>query len=87
MVEKMCIQYATISNMVSRMEARELIRREKDETDQRISRLYVTDKGKQAYQHIAKIWRQMERQLSRNMSSEEQATLKALLVKVLKNLE
>lgn len=87
LTEKMCIQYATISNMVNRMEARELIRKEKDGTDLRISRLYITDKGKHAYKHIAKIWKQMENQLSKNLSDKEQDTLKILLTKVLKNLE
>lgn len=87
LAEKMCIQYATISNMVSRMEARELIRREKDGTDLRISRLYLTEKGKNAYRYIARIWRQMEHQLSDNLSLKEQGTLKTLLTKVLQNLE
>ncbi len=87
LTEKMCIQYATMSNMVNRMEARELILKEKDTTDLRISRLYITDKGKNAYKHIAKVWKQMETQLSKNLSDKEQDTLKLLLIKVLKNLE
>jgi DNA-binding MarR family transcriptional regulator len=87
LTEKMCIQYATISNMVNRMEARELIRREKDGTDQRISRLYLTGKGKHAYKHVVKIWKQMESRLSKDLSVKEQDMLKILLTKVLKNLE
>lgn len=87
LTEKMCIQFATISNMINRMEARELIRKEKDGTDQRISRLYMTKNGKSAYKHIAKIWKQMEGQLLKNLSDKEQQTLQTLLSKVLKNLE
>lgn len=86
LTEKMCIQFPTISNMANRMETRGFIKKEKDTTDQRVSRLYLTAKGKQAYNQISKIWKQMEKLVSKNLSAEERETLKNLLEKVLKNL-
>lgn len=83
---KMCIQFATISNMVSRMETRELIRRERDGTDQRVSRLFITEAGRQAYAKVAAIWNRMETRLTRGLSKEEREMLATLLRKVLRNL-
>ncbi len=87
LAEKMCIKFATISNMVNRMEVRELIRREKDGIDLRVTRLYLTGKGKSAYKLISEIWKQMESLLVKNLSLQEQEILKSLLTKILKNLE
>ena len=87
LAEKMCIKFATISNMVNRMEVREIIRREKDGIDLRVTRLYLTGKGKSAYKLISEIWKQMESLLVKNLSLQEQEILKSLLTKILKNLE
>jgi DNA-binding MarR family transcriptional regulator len=55
---KMCIQHATISTMLHRMEASGMIKKEKDETDKRTSRVYLTKNGRDALKHISKIWKQ-----------------------------
>jgi DNA-binding MarR family transcriptional regulator len=86
LVEKMCIQYATLSTMATRMEAKGLVKREKDGADQRVSRLFLTEMGREAFHEVASVWRQMERRLSRDLSEAEQQTLKRLLEKVLKSL-
>lgn len=86
LVEKMCIQHATISNMIDRMEATGMIKKEKDAADKRTSRVYLTKKGADAYKHVAKIWRTMETTVTNGLTEAQQNSLRKLLEQVLKNL-
>jgi DNA-binding MarR family transcriptional regulator len=86
LVEKMCIQHATISNMIDRMETAGMIRKEKDSADKRTSRVYMTGKGKEAMGKIASIWETMEGVTLKGLNAKQQNELRALLTKVLKNL-
>jgi DNA-binding MarR family transcriptional regulator len=87
LVEKMCIQQATISNMIDRMVATGMITKEKDASDKRTSRIYITDKGNDAYKQIAKIWKAMETIATKGLSEQQQTQLSELLKQVLNNLE
>lgn len=86
LVEKMCIQHATISTMIDRMEATGMVRKDKDTSDKRISRVFITDKGNEAYKHIARIWKEMEATTIKGLSQEQESSLYELLQLVLKNL-
>jgi DNA-binding MarR family transcriptional regulator len=86
LVEKMCIQHATISNMIDRMEAAGMIRKKKDSADKRISRVYVTPKGKEAITRIGLIWQTMEAMTLKGLNDQQQETLRLLLQQVQKNL-
>ncbi|MCF6405135.1 MarR family winged helix-turn-helix transcriptional regulator [Chitinophaga filiformis] len=87
LVEKMCIQQATISSMIDRMVATGMITKEKDAQDKRTSRIYITDKGKATYKQVAKIWRSMESIAIQGLSEQQQTQLTELLKHVLNNLE
>ncbi|MDR7129737.1 DNA-binding MarR family transcriptional regulator [Algoriphagus sp. 4150] len=87
LVEKMCIQQATISTMLVRMQASGMITKVKDNSDKRTSRVFITEQGKEAYKKIAKIWNAMEKVLIKGLDNEQQETLSNLLRAVLKNLE
>jgi DNA-binding MarR family transcriptional regulator len=86
LVEKMCIQHATISNMIDRMEANGMIKKEKDSLDKRTSRVYMTDKGNEAYKQVAKIWKIMEATATKGLTEKQEDSLRELLQLVLKNL-
>lgn len=86
LVEKMCIQHATISNMIDRMEANGMIKKEKDANDKRTSRVYLTKKGTDAYKHIAEIWKTMETMVTKGLTEPQENSLRKLLEQVLKNL-
>jgi len=86
LVEKMCIQQATISAMLDRMQASGMIKKEKDNSDKRTSRVFITEQGKEAYKKIAKIWNTMEEILTKGLDIKRQETLRDLLRTVLKNL-
>ena len=86
LVEKMCIQHATISTMIDRMVATGMVKKEKDTLDKRTSRVFITDKGSEAYTQIAEIWKVMEATVTKDLSQEQKNSLRELLLQVLKNL-
>jgi DNA-binding MarR family transcriptional regulator len=87
LAEKLCIQHATIFNMVDRMVANEFVTKEKDANDKRTSRIFLTTKGEEAMKQVAKVWRTMEAQTINGLAEEEITTIAALLRKVLFNLK
>jgi DNA-binding MarR family transcriptional regulator len=86
LVEKMCIQHATIFTMIDRMQANGMVKKTKDTTDKRASRVFITETGNEAYKQIAKIWNVMEAAVTRGLDTDQEKTLKDLLQIVLKNL-
>lgn len=86
LVEKICIQHATISNMIDRMVIAGMIKKEKDSLDKRTSRIYLTRKGKDSYQQVARVWKEMEATATSGLTQEQKDTLHHLLQLVQKNL-
>ena len=86
LVEKMCIKHATISTMINRMEASGMIKKEKEATDKRTSRVYLTKKGTDALKHVSKIWKIMESTVTKGLTETQENSLQILLEQVLKNL-
>ena len=79
---------ATVTRMAERLEKNGFLTKEKCCTDQRVVRVSLTDKGKEATsQIIDTTWNKLEQQMSKNMSMEEKILLKRLLMQVLDNLE
>jgi DNA-binding MarR family transcriptional regulator len=86
LVEKMCNQHATLFTMVDRMEATGMVRKEKDALDKRISRVYITPKGREAYEVVCKTWCVVEDISIKGLTLEQETTLYSLLQQVHKNL-
>lgn len=86
LVEKMNIQHSTIFNMVDRMEATGMIRKEKDSADKRTSRIFLTDQGRTALDKVVIVWRAMEAETIKGLDPGEADMLRLLLQKVYKNL-
>ena len=87
LLENICVQPATISNTINRMVANDLIKKVKDKNDARVSRIYLTDKGKEIIVHVRKIWQTLEIQTIEGLTEEEKQVLKGLLNRLLSNLE
>jgi DNA-binding MarR family transcriptional regulator len=81
-----CVQPATITNALQRMEKAGLVERRPDKTDQRVSRVYLTDAGRSIHEKAERAWREMEERVFAGLSQEEQKTLQELLVKIQDNL-
>ncbi len=80
------IQHATISNMINRMVANDLVKKIKDHKDARVSRIFLTEKGKEAVAQTKEVWRFLERQTLEGLTEEEIVELKKLLRKILENI-
>jgi DNA-binding MarR family transcriptional regulator len=86
LVDKMCIQYATISTMIDRMATAGMVTKEKDAADKRASRVYLTKKGAEAYLQVAEVWKVMEVTVTQGLSDQQKNDLVKLLNLVYKNL-
>jgi DNA-binding MarR family transcriptional regulator len=80
------VEPPTATKMLQRMERAGLIERRTDPTDARVSRVYLTERGRALEQPILDVWKQLETQTVAGLSLTEQALLHRLLMQVLTNL-
>jgi len=87
MAEFMEITPATLTNMVKRMEKAGLVVRRRDPDDERVSRIYMTDKGRGLMGELRVSMLEMEDVLLDGFSETEVQDLKSHIHKVLENIE
>lgn len=87
LAEKMNITPATLNVMIGRMEKTGLVERQPDLHDQRISRVYVTEKGKQIHQQIKELTDRMEKICFDRFTVEEKIVFRRLLLQMYDNLK
>ena len=80
------VQPATITNALKRMERAGFVERRQDAEDQRVSRVYLTDAGRDIRDAVEGVWRELEEQTFAGFSSEERALLNRLLLRIRNNL-
>jgi len=85
--EHLCVQPATLSRMLDRLVKTGLVQRQQDSGDQRVSRVYLTEKGQELLEPIQQTWEELERISFANLTPEERLLLRRILLKVLENLE
>jgi DNA-binding MarR family transcriptional regulator len=76
------ISPAAATSMLQRMERDGWIERRRDETDQRLVRVFASEKGKHVRSEARRAFREIEEELNSIFTETEQATLKALLTKL-----
>ncbi|WP_027631708.1 MarR family winged helix-turn-helix transcriptional regulator [Clostridium hydrogeniformans] len=84
---KLKVKPATITVMIKRMEKAGLIYRKSDEEDQRISRVYLTDKGKEVSGEVKELFKTINKECFSNFTDEEQVILRRLLLQIKENLK
>ncbi len=77
---------ATITKMVQRMEKAGFVQRRPDASDQRISRVYLTDAGKAIRQQVQAVFDTMEAETFAGFTNEERAALRRFLQQIRQNL-
>ena len=82
----MGVEPPTATKMLQRMEHAGLIERRPDPEDARISRVYLTERGRTLEQPVLEVWKQLEAQTVASLSPTEQALLRRLLMQVSANL-
>lgn len=76
----------TVTNMINKLEKKGILLRKRDDADGRVSRVYVTHKGRELLEPVEKIWRQQTDKLLEGFSREERITLKNMMQRMEKNL-
>jgi DNA-binding MarR family transcriptional regulator len=77
---------ATITKMLQRMEKAGFIQRKPDETDQRITRVYLTQAGQTVKGEVEAVWKQMEKETFQGFTGQELEALRGSMVRMRANL-
>lgn len=85
--EHLRIKPPTVNVTVQRLEKAGFLYREADEKDQRISRIYLTEKGKQAKENGMKKVRENEKILLDGLSETELCLLRRMLEQITENID
>lgn len=86
LAKKMGITPPSIAVMIKKLEAEGLIEKHQDKNDQRRTRIYITEEGKEIARYMEKVLNQMEEEACANMSEEEIMLLRRLLLQMKENL-
>lgn len=77
---------SSIVRLIDRMEKENIVRREKDPSDRRITKLFLTEDGMKKIQELLPIGEKFSRDCIKDISEEDLETFKRVLNKMVKNL-
>jgi DNA-binding MarR family transcriptional regulator len=80
------VQPATMTKMVKRMEKAGFVERKSDPDDHRVSRVYLTDAGRDVQAQVKQVWRTMENETFAGFTMEEHVLLRRFFLQVRENL-
>ena len=83
---KLQIKPSTITVMLKRMEKEDIVERKKDELDQRITRVYITEKGKKLCNEAIGVMNKVQGECFENITAEEKIVLRRLFMQMKENL-
>ena len=83
----MHVQPATLTVMIDRMAKHGLLERKADTRDQRVSRVFLTDKGRAAATGVREALERLEERSFARFSSEEREMFRELLLRIYAELE
>ncbi|MCS7459576.1 MarR family transcriptional regulator [Paenibacillus doosanensis] len=87
LARKLRIKPATLTVMLTRMEKTGLVRRMSDTRDQRISRVFLTERGRQAIQAVKETMQSLELHTFEEFTAEEKLLLRRFLLHMQNNLK
>jgi len=86
LAEKLCIQPATLTKSLNRMEKSGLSKRLPSPIDRRITQVHMTERGQDLCSSVNVVWQNLDRETFKVLTAEEQDLLRYLLQKVRTNL-
>src|SRR5699024_7101506 len=87
LADKLNLAPATITVMLNRMEKAGLVERRQDPEDLRISRVYLTDKGRDLSNKSNQVMKKVEKETFGNFTREEKIMLRRLFLQMKENLQ
>lgn len=86
LAEYLDVEPPTITKMLGRMEQAGFIERHQDSEDARVSRVYLSPKGRELEKAVNQIWIELEERVLAGLNSTEQMLLRRLLMQMRENL-
>ncbi len=86
LAEQLEITPATMTRMIQRMEKAGFVQRQPDASDQRLSRVYLTDVGRTVRVELEAVWQRMDMECFNRFSDEERVVLRGFLLRLRANL-
>jgi DNA-binding MarR family transcriptional regulator len=86
LAQKLHVRPATITNMLQRMERAGLVTRRPDEGDLRVSRVHLTDAGREIRGPVERAWGDLNEQAFTGFSPEQRSLLAGFLHRIQENL-
>jgi len=80
------VKASTITVMLKRMEKAGIVERRQDREDQRVSRVYITEEGRELCKKASDVMKNIEAECFGNFSVEERIILKRLFMQMKDNL-
>ena len=87
LARKLRVKPPTVNVSLQRLEKAEYIYRKQDTKDQRVSRIYLTEKGTQLVNQVDQLMRRNEMQLTCNFSETELCLFTRFLKQLIENIE
>lgn len=84
--ERLNCEPPTITNMVKSLENHEFVVRKKDPEDGRVSRVYLTQAGRDLKEPVEQIWKKQQLKLLAGILPEERLLLRRLMKQMAENL-
>jgi len=78
---------STITKKIQRMEKAGFVMRCSDDSDERISRVYLTDAGREIRPTVEELWHRLDRQVVAGFDAQELSTFHEYLQRVCLNME
>ncbi len=86
LANKLRIAPATLTVMIKRMEKVDLLEKKPDDVDKRVSRIYLSEKGKEVYKNVEQSMKILEKDSFNHLTTEEKLILRRLLMQMVDNL-
>jgi DNA-binding MarR family transcriptional regulator len=86
LAEWLNVSPATVTNMLKRMEKAGLVERRRDTEDERVSRVYLTEAGRDIRGAVERTWRELEQQTFAGFSPQELDLFGQFLFRIQENL-
>lgn len=87
LAEMLHVKPPTITVTIKRLEKAELVYRSADETDMRVSRIYLTEKGKSITEELCELLKENEQTLIRGFTESELCLIRRFFLQMIDNME
>lgn len=84
--DKMHLKPPSVTVALQKMEKCNLVTRQPDDKDQRITRIQITDSGRECVQSMIAMQQKVEGRIFRNMSAEEKMLFRRLILQIRENI-